>query len=94
MSLATGTRRSWAPVDSGGVAPLSLSWAGDRTLAFEWTPGNNRHPPGIGIRVLNVRAPGNLLQASRHGHPLVRLVAGTARPRGQSQVWSAAGLCQ
>jgi hypothetical protein len=65
VSLATGTRRSWAPVDSGGVAPLSLSWAGDRTLAFEWTPGNNRHPPGIGIRVLNVRAPGNLLQASR-----------------------------
>jgi len=65
VSLATGTRRSWAPVDSGTVAPYSLSWAGDRTLAFEWSSGNNRHPPGLGIRVLDVTARGNLLQASR-----------------------------
>ncbi len=65
ISLATGQGRAWAPVDSGGVAPPSLSWAGDRTLAFEWDAGNNRHPPGIGIRVLDVAAPGNLLQASR-----------------------------
>ncbi|HLK74773.1 MAG TPA: hypothetical protein VKU77_14120 [Streptosporangiaceae bacterium] len=65
VSLATGTRRSWAPVDSGTVAPYSLSWAGDRTLAFEWSTGNNPHPPGIGLRVLDVSARGNLLQASR-----------------------------
>ncbi len=65
VSLATGTHRSWAAADSGTVAPYSLSWAGDHTLAFEWSPGNNPHPPGIGLRVLDVSAPGNLLQASR-----------------------------
>ncbi|HME68125.1 MAG TPA: hypothetical protein VKG61_24780, partial [Streptosporangiaceae bacterium] len=65
VSLATGTRRSWAPVDSGTVAPYSLSWAGDRTLAFEWATGNNLHPPGLGIRLLDVATPGSLLQASR-----------------------------
>ena len=65
VSLATGTHRSWAPADSGTVAPYSLSWAGDHTLAFEWSRGNNPHPPGIGLRVLDVSAPGNLLQASR-----------------------------
>ena len=47
------------------MAPPSLSWAGDRTLAFEWGTGDNLHPPGVGIRVLDVAAPGNLLQASR-----------------------------
>ena len=36
VSLATGRGRSWPAVDAGNVAPLSLSWAGDRTLAFEW----------------------------------------------------------
>ena len=65
VSLAAGTGRSWPAVDAGSVAPPSLSWAGDRTLAFEWAPADNRHPPGIGIRVLNVTAAGNLLQASR-----------------------------
>jgi hypothetical protein len=65
ISLATGTGRSWAPVDSGTVDPISLSWAGDRTLAFEWDAGDNPHPPGAGIRVLDVTAPGTLLQASR-----------------------------
>jgi len=43
VSLATGTGRSWAPVDSGTVGPDSLSWAGDRTLAFEWSSGDNPH---------------------------------------------------
>jgi hypothetical protein len=65
ISLATGQGRAWAPVDSGAVAPASLSWAGDRTLAFEWGAANNRHPPGLGLRVLDVASPGNLLQASR-----------------------------
>ena len=65
VSLATGTHRSWAPPDSGTVALYGLSWAGDHTLAFEWSAGNNPHPPGIGLRVLDVSARGNLLQASR-----------------------------
>ncbi len=65
VSLATGRGRSWPAVDAGNVAPLSLSWAGDRTLAFEWATGDNPHPPGIGIRALDVTAPGTLLQASR-----------------------------
>ena len=65
VSLAAGTGRSWSASHAGGVAPPSLSWAGDRTLAFEWRPAENPHPPGIGIRVLDVTAPGNLLQASR-----------------------------
>ena len=65
VSLRTGTGKHWLPVDHGVVAPYSLSWAGDRTVAFEWGSGNNPHPPGMGIRVLNVAAPGNLLQASR-----------------------------
>jgi hypothetical protein len=65
VALAAGRGRSWPAVDAGSVAPLSLSWAGDRTLAFEWAPPDNRHPPGIGIRVLNVGAAGTLLQASR-----------------------------
>jgi hypothetical protein len=64
VSLATGKGRGWPPVDSGTVA-FSLSWAGDRTLAFEWDGGNNPDPPGTGIRVLDVTAPGNLLRASR-----------------------------
>jgi hypothetical protein len=65
VSLTTGTGKRWPAVDRGNVAPLSLSWAGDRTVGFEWTPGNNLHPPGLGYRVLNIAAPGNLLQASR-----------------------------
>jgi hypothetical protein len=65
ISLATGKGRAWPPVDSGGVAPPSLSWAGDRTLAFEWDAGDNPHTPGLGVRVLDVAAPGNVLQASR-----------------------------
>jgi hypothetical protein len=65
VSLATGKTRGWAPVDSGTVAGDSLSWAGDQALAFEWSTGDNPHPPGIGMRVLDVTAPGNLLKASR-----------------------------
>ena len=63
VSLATGTGRSWPPVGGGGVD--SLSWAGDRTLAFEWDTGDDLHAPGAGVRVLDVTAPGTLLSASR-----------------------------
>jgi hypothetical protein len=65
VSLTTGTGKHWLPVDHGTVTQVALSWAGDRTVAFEWNHGNNPRPPGMGIRVLNVAAPGNLLQASR-----------------------------
>jgi hypothetical protein len=65
VSLATGKTRGWVPFYSGTVAPDSLSWAGDQTLAFEWSAGDNPHPPGLGMRVLDVTAPGNLLKASR-----------------------------
>jgi hypothetical protein len=65
VSLAKGTGRHWPGVYHGNVSPLSLSWAGDRTVSFEWGPGNNLHPPGLGLRVLDVTAPGNLVQASR-----------------------------
>ena len=86
VSLATGTHRSWAPVDSGTVAPYSLSWAGDQTLAFEWTTGNNLHPPGLGLRLLDVAAPGNLLQASRLVVPYGQYCAATRSVPG----WPAA----
>jgi len=65
VSLATGKTRGWVPFYNGTVAPESLSWAGDQTLAFEWSTGDNLHPPGLGMRVLDVTAPGNLLTASR-----------------------------
>ena len=39
VSLRTGTGKHWLPVDHGVVAPYSLSWAGDRTVAFEWGSG-------------------------------------------------------
>jgi hypothetical protein len=60
------------------VSGASLSWAGDRTLAFEWLAGDNRHPPGLGLRVLNIDAPGNLLQASRLVIPYGQYCGATA----------------
>jgi hypothetical protein len=85
VSLTTGTGKHWLPVDRGVVAPFSLSWAGDRTVAFEWGAGNNPHPPGMGLRVLDVAAPGNLLQASRLVVPYGRYcgVIGAACQDGQ-----------
>jgi hypothetical protein len=79
VSLAAGTGRSWSASHAGAVGSISLSWAGDRTLAFEWAPAENRHPPGIGIRVLDVTAPGTLLQASRLIVPYSRSCAADAR---------------
>lgn len=65
VSLAASTGRSWSASHAGGVAPYSLSWAGDRTVAFEWAPAESRNPPGIGIRVLDVTSRATMLQASR-----------------------------
>jgi Sigma-70 region 2 len=69
--LAAGQRgasgRRYDPHDPLEVTALSLALMRlpDRTVSFEWGPGNNLHPPGLGLRVLDVAAPGNLLQASR-----------------------------
>lgn len=66
VSLAAGTGRSWAVAD--GQA-LSLSWAGDTTLAFEWqvSTSSGVQPAGAGLRLLDIAAPSGkgLIQASR-----------------------------
>ena len=65
VSLAAGTGRAWTA--AGGQA-FSMSWAGDRTLAFEWAPRSLSGaglPAGAGVRVLDVNAPGTMLAASR-----------------------------
>ncbi len=77
VSLAAGTGRSWSASHAGGVGSV-LSWAGDRMLAFEWAPAESRNPPGIGIRVLDVAAPGTLLRASRLIVPYSRYCAADA----------------
>ena len=77
VSLAAGTGRSWSASHAGGVGSV-LSWAGDRTLAFEWGPAENPHPPGAGIRVLDVAASGTLLRASRLVVPYSRYCAANA----------------
>jgi hypothetical protein len=78
VSLAAGTGRFWPAVDSEDVAPGSLSWAGDRTMALEWTAAVNPHPTGLGIRILDVTAPGTVLQASRLIVPYRRYCAANA----------------
>ena len=95
VSLATGTHRSWAPVDSGTVAPYSLSWAGDHTLAFEWSTGNNPHPPGIGLRVLDVarratfcRPPGWSSRTASTARPAERARMASCSPRMGPRCWS------
>lgn len=64
VSLPAGTGRRWTGAGPGSVGPASMSWAGDRTLAFEWATGDNP-PPDAGLRVLDVAARGSLLTASR-----------------------------
>jgi hypothetical protein len=71
VSLAAGTGRTWtagAGGGGGGGQAFSLSWAGDRTLALEWAPRSlvgGTLPAGVGVRLLDVTAPGSLIQASR-----------------------------
>jgi hypothetical protein len=54
LSLVTGAIRSWTipPADSYAT---SLSWAGDRYLAFQFTPQPRDHDAG-GVRVLDTRS--------------------------------------
>jgi hypothetical protein len=88
VSLATGTGRSWAPVENGAVSPYSLSWAGDRMLAFEWTATTNTpntfRPATAGVRLLNVTARGTLVQASRLIAPYSRYCAARGVCRGDT----------
>lgn len=69
VSLATGTGRARARADDGEVDSEFLSWAGDRTLVFEWTSdaesADRVQPANAGLRVLDVTAPGTMLRASR-----------------------------
>jgi hypothetical protein len=67
VSLAAGTGRYWPRVDDGQESYPSLSWAGDRTLAFEWVSDTapKPQPSFAGVRLLDVTAPGSMLQASR-----------------------------
>jgi hypothetical protein len=65
VSLAAGTGREWT---AGGGQAFSLSWAGDQTLALEWAPRSlvgGTLPADAGVRLLDVTAPGSLMQASR-----------------------------
>jgi len=58
ISLATGAGRSWT---AGGGRATSLSWGGDRTLAFEWLPASSLvHAQ---VRLLDTAAPGTRLLA-------------------------------
>jgi hypothetical protein len=90
VSLATGTGRSWAPVENGAVSAYSLSWAGDRALAFEWTATTNTpntfRPATAGVRLLDVTAPGTLVQASRLVIPYSRYCAARGVCRGDTMV--------
>jgi hypothetical protein len=67
VSLATGTGRSWPSIRGWEVNPSNLSWAGDQTLAFEWTSNTApwNEPANAGMRLLDVTAPGTILRASR-----------------------------
>ncbi len=67
VSLATGTGRSWPSIRDWEISPSNLSWAGDQTLAFEWTSNTApwNEPANAGLRLLHLTAPGTILQASR-----------------------------
>jgi hypothetical protein len=54
LSLVTGATRSWTIPAAEGYA-TSLSWAGDRYLAFQFTPQPGDKSAG-GVRVLDTRS--------------------------------------
>lgn len=74
LSLLRGATRSWTLPASEGYA-TSLSWAGDRYLAFQLVPQARDHKAG-GVRLLDIQsgAP-TVLSASR-------LIVGTERSPG------------
>ncbi len=59
-TLATGVTRSWS---SAHGAADSVSWAGDRTLAFDWQDSDNQARSGV--RLLDIAARGANLLATR-----------------------------
>jgi hypothetical protein len=59
-TLASGATRTWTSAQ--GVA-LTLSWAGDRTLAFDWV--DTAHEGRSGVRVLDTATPGSNPLSSR-----------------------------
>jgi hypothetical protein len=68
VSLAAGTGRSWTASggSASGAQAYGLSWGGDATVAFVWAAtSKGPMPAGAGIRLLDIAAPGTLLQASR-----------------------------
>jgi hypothetical protein len=54
LSLVTGATRSWTIPSADGYA-TSLSWAGDRYLAFQFVPQPRDNEAG-GVRVLDTRS--------------------------------------
>ena len=65
-SLATGAVRTWTgngTIGTSGDDARSLSWTADgRTLAFDWLSAASG-PQGMGVRLLDVDAPGRSLLA-------------------------------
>ncbi len=62
VSLATGEVRTWKA--SGHGSATSLSWAGDRWLAFDWSDASSAARQS-GLRLLDTAAPGTDLMSSR-----------------------------
>jgi hypothetical protein len=66
VSLPAGTVRVWKSSDHGSAT--SLSWAGDRWLAFDWSgasPAAQVARQQSGLRLLDTAAPGTDLMSSR-----------------------------
>lgn len=76
LTLATRTSRTWS---APGLA-AGLSWAGNRDIAFMWSPRmTSAWDPAASLRLLDTRAPAGqmrsrlLLPASVHAGPFQRL---------------------
>lgn len=66
VSLPAGTVRVWKSSDHGSAT--SLSWAGDRWLAFDWSDASSAAQAArqrSGLRLLDTAAPGTDLMSSR-----------------------------
>lgn len=76
LTLASGTIRAWS---APGQA-ADLSWAGDRDIAFMWSPPVSGGPsPAAGLRLLDTTAPGRDLLRSRPLIPAAARFAGMRR---------------
>jgi hypothetical protein len=78
VALRTGKATSWP---TGSAFTDDLSWAGDdRTLAFGLYPASAHAQGQFGIRLLDTRHTGSLMQASRLAIPASRLSDVDATP--------------